>query len=671
MTALTTFKNILFTAALVWQTQALAAARCHSLFQTLPTTKIKSETQILHEKDPRLHLSPWVEHTSKKYKQKYGSTLIKPTDKLDQFLDYLTKVSEKSATSPRTLDQLKTILNNHYVIKFEEIPETYYESQIRLARERGHGNITLSKEQKTQLAETIIADQKKSLEAWTEYFVSKDTSMYPMWIKFWMFTGMTKLSKYDPQNGKFGHRDKGTVAPFPEINREALGLAVDMVLKYFNKNTLEDLNDPELIKTIPTLNFGKIYAQLLFKLGVGKEGSFKTNEGTWVLYPQGSDHRPLVQSLEGKNTGWCTAGESTAESQLKNGDFYVYYSLDSNGKPSLPRVAIRMQGTEIAEVRGVARNQNLDPQINQSPIVSAKLKEFGSQGERFQKKDRDMKMLTQIEGKHTAKLALTKEELRFLYEVDAKIEGFGYESDPRIKEIKSHRDAKSDLVTAFDKKYSQDEISLTNEEALSGRSKIHFGDLWITTFDSIKGLKLPETINGNLILESLSLAHELKLPSTINGNLELRSLTSAHGLKLPDTINGNLEFRSLTSAHGLKLPDTINGSLFLNSLTSAHGLKLPDTVNGSLFLNSLTSAQGLKLPDTINGSLDLRSLTSAQGLKLPDTINGSLFLNSLTSAQGLKLPDTVNGYLVLNSLTSAQGLKLPRGVIEYVGPNDF
>ena len=36
----------------------------------------------------------------------------------------------------------------------------------------------------------------------------------------------------------------------------------------------------------------------------------------------------LVKSLEGKGTGWCTAGIETARWQLQGGDFHVYYTKD-------------------------------------------------------------------------------------------------------------------------------------------------------------------------------------------------------------------------------------------------------------------------------------------------------------------------------------------------------
>ena len=93
------------------------------------------------------------------------------------------------------------------------------------------------------------------------------------------------------------------------------------------------------------------------------------------MYRQGSDHLPLVNSLKGMNTGWCTAGEKTAEAQLRDGDLHVYYSIDQNNKLTIPRIAIRMEGNRIGEVRGVAADQNLDSAIAGADILQMKLAE--------------------------------------------------------------------------------------------------------------------------------------------------------------------------------------------------------------------------------------------------------------------------------------------------------
>jgi len=339
---------------------------------------------------------------------------------------------------------------------------------------------------------------------------------------------------------------------------------------------------------------------------------------------------PLVESLQGHGTGWCIAGETTAQHYLSRGDFYIYYSYDQQGKPTIPRSAIHFTDNKISEVRGIAADQNLDPYINN--VVDEKLEEFPNK-EEYQ----DMKRLTEIDNRYQKAKNLTKEDLKFLYEVGKPIKGFGWKKDPRIGKILEKRNIKKDLSLVFDCK--EDEIGTKKEDFLGGEKELKFfyGHLDLQSITSAEGLKLPESVWGRLDLESLTSAKGLKLPKSVGGDLFLRSLTSAKGLKLPESVGGGIFLDGLTSAEGLKLPESVEGSLDLESLTSAEGLKLPESVGGGIILDGLTSAEGLKLPESVGGDLDLYSLTSAKGLKLPESIGGDIYLRNLKEKDKRKL----------------------------------
>ena len=172
-----------------------------------------------------------------------------------------------------------------------------------------------------------------------------------------------------------------------------------------------------------------------------------------------------------------------------------------------------MQGNSIAEIRGIAENQNLE--TNMEEIVDKKLEEFPDK-DLYKKKVKDMKMMTYIYTKFKNNVELTKDDLRFLYEIDNEIMGFGYEKDPRIKEIIERRNnSKKDLANAFD--CEEDEIALTKEEALKGNIKYFRGDLDLSSLTSAKGLNLPSQIGGSLYLNSLTSAEGLELPDKIGG----------------------------------------------------------------------------------------------------------------------------------------------------------
>jgi hypothetical protein len=666
--------------------------------QRTTANESKAGASLLHERDSRLHTTQPVEHEYQRRKRSGEKPSQKPKDRIADFIAVIERTHSHNE-DPRVIERIKKYYQKQHVIRAENIPTSYWELQRRIYRERGEGDVEITDEMKRQHIEAIIADQKSSLDAWVSYLSSADANAYPTWAKYWVFREMLKLGKYDKGKKAFGKRTKDTVVPFAELNREALAYVVDIIVQRANRERIPTSeNNPELQKLIQGLNFGKLYIYALEKATPEEASNLQKTEGQWVRYPKNSDHTPLVKSLQGHGTGWCTAGESTARQQLKGGDFYVYYSLDTSGNPTVPRVAIRMEGNNIGEVRGIADNQNLDPYIGE--VTKQKLAEFPD-GKDYEKKVNDMKTLTDIENKNKAGQVLTMDELKFLYEIDGNIQGFGYEKDPRIAEIIRTRDVKSDLSLVTG--YPKDQISTTKEEALSGRKNIHhgdidlhertsaerlvfpqtvIGDIDLSSITSAKGLTLPQTMNGNLVLSGLKSAEGLILPQTMNGDLLLMDLKSAKGLILPETVGGDLLLGDLKSLEGVKLPKHVGGNLDLKNLTSAEGLELPRTVGGYLQLNSLESADGLifpqtvgdlnlgdlksakgaELPETVNGDLDLWYLDSAEGVKLPRVVTGRCNLGGLSSTKGLKLPDTVGGLLGLNHLTSAEGLEFPQTV---------
>ena len=134
--------------------------------------------------------------------------------------------------------------------------------------------------------------------------------------------------------------------------------------------------DEEIKSALSSGNFKMLYEYVIKQSMLKDKLQSNTTSGKWVKYEQGSDYNILRDSLQGYYTGWCTAaGENFAKSQLANGDFYVYYTLDNNGEAKVPRIAIRMDGKDkIGEIRGIADNQNMEPEM--MSILEEKLKEL-------------------------------------------------------------------------------------------------------------------------------------------------------------------------------------------------------------------------------------------------------------------------------------------------------
>jgi predicted regulator of Ras-like GTPase activity (Roadblock/LC7/MglB family) len=609
----------------------------------------------------------WLDMISKVYSNLHNSDRVlkasnvsdKKRERLLKYFERLeelhNKVSETKSVNGEKL--LKSFYYDLYVIKPENIPDAYFQNQVRLARERGYGNIELTEEDKRRMTEEVIDDQKKSLDKWIEYFLyDEESKSYEMWEKYWVFQGLQNLGKYDKETSKFSKRDKSTVYPFPPVEREYIFTTLKLM-----EDFLKDKKGEEDIKqALSTGNFKLLYEYVIKQSFLKGEHQSNSTDGKWIKYEQGSDYNILRDSLQGYYTGWCTAaGENFAKDQLAGGDFYVYYSLDENGEAKVPRIAIRMDGKDkIGEIRGIADNQNMEPEM--MSILEEKLKEFPDR-DKYLKKENDMKLLTLIDKKVNDNIDLTLEELKFLYEIDGQIIGFGYRKDPRIEEIKRKRNERKDYSLIFNVK--EEEVALSQKEWLNNPEKFKAlpGSIDSLYLTSAEGLVLPQLVGGNIELRSLASAEGLVLPKSIGGDIDLRSLASAEGLVLPESIGGKIYLNSLTSAEGLVLPQHVRG-INLSSLASAEGLVLPESIGGSIDLRSLTSAEGLVLPKSIGGSIDLRSLTSAEGLVLPKSIGGKIYLNSLTSAEGLVLPKSIGGDIFLDSLTSAEGLVLPESI---------
>jgi len=288
-----------------------------------------SGEQFLHQKDPRLHTSEPVEHEQERKSLADEETTQKPAEKIADWLKVIEKTHTGHRDDPRVLERVKDYYHKEFVIKPEEVPESYFENQKRMAREQGHGDVEIDQGVRDQNIEVIISDQKSTLDNWVDYFTSADADAYPTWAKYWAFNSMLKLSGYDKENKTFAKRDKGTVAPYPDLNREALAYVIDKIIKKVNKEAIpEQADNPEFKKLLDRANFGKLYAYAIEKITPTEENELLNTKGEWIKYPQNSDHMPLVESLQGHGTGWCTAGESTAQAQLQGGDFYVYYSYD-------------------------------------------------------------------------------------------------------------------------------------------------------------------------------------------------------------------------------------------------------------------------------------------------------------------------------------------------------
>lgn len=339
-----------------------------------------------------------------------------------------------------------------------------------------------------------VADLEKSLDNWISY-LSDANEPYPVWFRYYAFRNILDLGDYDKDKGEFTKRSPGSTRLFPDIDRGALAYVEQMIEAAKDPEMLARLRQAQEATGTPAdqlitkekaaqfskLSFSKQYVEGIRAAGEITPEMREETRGEWVRYQQGTDSTALWASLQNKGTAWCTKGFATAETQLKGGDFYVYYTLDRQGKSSIPRVAIRMQGEAIGEVRGVAdNNQNLEG--NMTSVAEAKMKGLPG-AEQYHKKSADMKQFTLIDKKAGKGDQLTKDDLVFLYELNAPIEGFGYQRDPRITELRSQRNPEEDMPVVFE--CAEEQIA-RNISEIKKDTRAYVGPLMPGIFDKIQ-----------------------------------------------------------------------------------------------------------------------------------------------------------------------------------------
>ena len=570
--------------------------------------------KILRERYPSLHIEKPILDAHKKSKLENNSA----ENKIEIYLNRLEKIflNKNPEKKKRNINILRQSLYDAFIIKKENFPESYFELQKRIVKERGQEIKEIDKATREKMKMIVIEDQKASLDNWINYLTSED-AVYPTWFKYLVFRNIVSLSQFDKNLDKFKKRNQDTTSIFPDMYYEALAKVCDEYEKVIKDKSLLNTKEVKdfISKSFPVQYAIKIQESLVHQME-GKE----TIKGEWVKYQQGNneDAKKLYQSLQNKGTGWCTAGLSTAKTQINSGDFYVFYSNNKDGLPVNPRLAIRMTGNEISEVRGILQDQNVESQLQET--LNEKLKSFGSKAKKYEKKSSDMKRLTEIYNKWEKdnKIELTKEELSFLYEIDNNIEGFGHnkDKDPRIKEIIEKRNEIKDYTIIYNCK--EEEI-LTSVDDIKNNPRMEF-----------KGcVRDTEILVDNTFLEAgilnLCKIQKLKLNLTDCPQNIKDKITEVKGTLYDYLVDVN--YPNLQSVGGdLNAPRA--KSLSLNNLQSV-GRYLNAWKVTSLSLNNLQSV-GWGLDARNAKSLSLNNLQSVGRYLVAENAE-SLSLNNLQS----------------------------------------
>lgn len=356
-----------------------------------------------------------------------------------KYLDILKSSNKASSREKkRALNYLKRIYYDKYVIKEEDISSFYLKKRKMICMERG---VSYSKKKEIN---KVIKWQRKSLDQWFNY-LTRDDINYPIWARYWVFQEIIKLGSYNYEKHLFENRIKTTLASFPKLSLEALDRTISLIILYYDKKEVTDLEMSNLLKQD---NFGKIYSRFLWEEEVKiRESIKKSKDGIWKKYYKGSNSKKLINDISGKYTFWCIEELDKAVDYLSMDDIEIYFTKDKNNEYKVPRLLVVIEGGEIVEIRGISdTNQNVESEF--LDIVSSKLEEF-PHDKKFDLTLEDMNYLSKIFDKDKKREELSLEELRFLYEIDGKINFFGKDKDKELLKLLAKRDKNQDNLIIY------------------------------------------------------------------------------------------------------------------------------------------------------------------------------------------------------------------------------
>lgn len=571
--------------------------------------------------------------------------VIRHTDirdkKRKRIMDYLNKIAEYSKKcfvnrySSFEKHCRSIFYYRNYVIKSSDIPQSYYDAQLRLAQKSNPKKISFTDQEKKEIVRNAINDQKRSLDPWIDYFVHGNGRFFPIYEQYWVFQGLQKLGQYDIHTGKFGKRNKNTVYPFPELNEAAVEMTITLMENFISsKKVIPGIED-----AFYSYNFRVLY-EFSLKI-VLEKASFKCNEGIWKKYDCGSDSDILLSELRGKHTGWCVERSSWSGTYLSESDFYIFYTRDINGNFSDPRLCIRVIGDRVVEVRGIGPSQNIE--LEMLSILEEKLNEFDFSD--FSKNLIDMKKLNLVEEKLRMGVILSKEDLEFLYEIHNIISWFGRSSDPIVKQIIDGRDKYSDLMDIFG--VSKDEIAL-DISRITDNTKVYLGDIVYQESDGKFLLSCDDEVEeGDTIL-----CDHLIIPEYILGNFYLRGYSGKE--TLPKLVSRSFSVFCPSYLRKLSLPE-VGVHLSVYGLTAANEIVMSDRACYDVIFYDLSSVDKMSFPKILYGDLKLPRLTRADGFVFPRVVSDDVFLPFLFKASNVCMPKIIGGNLRIDNLFDFDG----------------
>ena len=577
---------------------------------------------------------------------------LSPEARIERYLSKLESVLQRKSDNPRVTTAAErfigrlidnAIINKNDSALVEKTALALYRSEERMAEERGAGandaQLTFAqvKDGYIKLIHEKHSQQTASLSRWVDYLRGNDAH-YPAWFRYLAIRSVLKMGEFNRTPPGFHHRTKDTIAPFPDLNPEALGFVYKALLEPSHNSVIQTRNmEPELVAEFRTAlaskKFSSLYAVALVACNQNIDRS--RIEGEWRKYDKGSSPSILEGDIEGKATGWCTATGS-AHSHLEVGDFYVYYTKDSNEVCSIPRVAIRMEDDQIAEIRGIAAGQHVE---NEFVEIAAEKGETLPGYKRFKKASADMKQMTAIYKKCFKKLPnsdeveplnpeLTKEELRFLYELDSKIKSFGCYRDRRINEVLETRDQLRDYTAIFNCKRSEIVIE---GEPFTQNTRVCLRDLTAGDYKILNFHPGPLVFVGKQRFDGCTALTSIPEGTVFKEDVNFSKCTSLTSIPTGTVFNGHVYFSGCTALTSIK------GIVFRKGVDFSNCTSLTSILEGTVF----------KIHVNFSGCTSLKSIDYGRVFNVRANFRGCTALTSIPKGTVFNLDADFEGCTAL------------------------
>ena len=251
---------------------------------------------------------------------------------------------DKNTISKIIKDSFQNLLgaSNEYLIDEDsEAITRAIQNDINVRKEQGDSEENIKRyesyltneRERMRYLDSYRDTQDKTIKEWVSYLGQSD---YSDAFKYLILKSVYEYN-YDFKTNKLIERSNKTIRNFTNFDAGTLSQLYASNSRFLLKDyvELQAKNVDAIIKSKDVVKQSKDGYWIKFNGGRGVSDEEITKNA--------SELSQLVQ-----NTYWCT--KTNASSQLRGGDFYVY--VTKGEKELFPRIAIRMEGEEVGEVRG-------------------------------------------------------------------------------------------------------------------------------------------------------------------------------------------------------------------------------------------------------------------------------------------------------------------------------